>query len=136
MDSGKERGISPEELETYESRYRAGLQNFLLFLEDFADIPRVPDPSAIDMGDERTFEELSEGEMKVIKQALYEEFAIDPIKQDTVVRTYQTEAPSEATVPGPIKATVFKTNRKGVFLQELVYSDNAVRYAAGPDMDI
>ena len=108
-----------------------------MFLEAEPEDPIPPNPSSMGAGDERTLEELSPEELEAAEVILFERFGVNRnAKEARLVRNYESFAPEEATLPGRIKVSVYRTKEEGVFLQELTFLDNAKRWVLGPNKDI
>src|SRR6266571_7906598 len=110
----------------FERRYREELDE-LVDMGLFDDEPLPPDPSSMGIG-ETNFEELTDEEITIVREVLFKTLGVNASNPDSVQRTYTTEAPQEATVPGEIGVTVFKTNREDTFLQEMNYQDGKQRW--------
>ena len=95
----------------------------------------APDPSSMGLG-ETNLEGLTDEEISVVRATVFEILGVDPLGETAIHRTYQTEAPQEAAVPGKIDVKVFGTNREGTFLQEMTYQDGKQRWVVGPDTNI
>lgn len=142
--------LSPELL-AFKKKYTEALINFADIAADYAVVPMSPDPLSIvevdiddmeheegeEIDEEPTFDQLSDDELRIVKQALWEVFEINGADPETLQRTYVTEAPNDADFPGPINVSVLKTNREDVYLHELTYTGNPqVRWMIGPrDVD-
>ncbi len=122
-------------LEEFRNQYEEAFDGFLEFLTEFGDTPLPPDPSSMGF-DERSLEELDRDELGTIRDILHTKLGIKVLDEDTLVRSYTTNAPEDATAPGEMKIDVLKTNIEGTFLQEIKYADNMVRWVIGPDQDI
>lgn len=125
-----------EQLEEFKENFRAGLVETLdFFLELTPDAPIPPDP--LSMGfDERTLEELNRSELAVVQEVLYQELGLEPAIENFKVREYVAPPSEGDTVPGEVEVSVYKTNREGVFLQELFFKDGQKRWVFGPDVNI
>lgn len=124
-------------LEALRQQYREGLPGFLESIDELGDgEPLPPEPYSLGLDDERTFEELSVDELKVVREELHRYLGINLTDPNEAVRRYFTFAQEESTVPGEMQVKVKKTNREGIFLQEMRYEDNALRWVVGPDRNI
>lgn len=140
----RDRENQEEALEAFRENFDAGLDELLDNAEIFLDVPRPPDPNSMGF-DDRTLEELNTEELEVVRQTLYKKLEIDPgDPQRFKIRDYQTKTiaplkrPSGIVIPpeSTINVSVYRTNREEVFLQELTFPDNDIRWALGPDQDI
>ena len=133
---------SPEVSEEWSERFREGFKEFADNLELFLDEdrPALPvDPSSLDMGDERTFEELDQKEQEAVLKLTLVSLEVDLHDSDQYVRQYWADPSIEPKVSGKILIRVFKTNRtesEGTYLHEMNYQDQGVRYSIGRDEDI
>lgn len=125
-----------EQLEEFKENFREGLITSLEFAAEFTpDAPIPPDP--LSMGfDERTLEEISRNELAVVQEVLYQELGLEPAIENFKVREYVASPSEGATVPGEVEVYVYKTNREGIFLQELLFKDGQKRWMFGPDVNI
>jgi hypothetical protein len=91
-------------------------------------------PSNLGMEDDRDFGQLSVGELEAIRAQLCARYGVDLDAPESLHRTYTTEAPEEAGVPGTITVDVFSSATEH-FLHRLTYADGTVSYLVGPDVD-
>lgn len=133
LKNDSERG---EYLENFSGKYKKGLEELLEHLETFGPSPVPPDPSSLDMDDERTLEELEIDELQRVESVLCKTLGVDIQNPDFEVRRYNSFARMEAKVPGKIEVRVLKTNRERVFLQEMTFLDGEVRWVVGGDTNI
>lgn len=123
-------------LEEFGERYKNGLEDFLGLLEELDSLPIPPNPSSLDMNDDRDFEDLEPDELQKVKSILYKRLEVGENKIKSPIRNYESQASPEAKVPGMIKVSVLKTNMENVVLQEMIFSDGATRWVVGPDINI
>ncbi len=122
------------QLEKFGRRYEEELDG-LLDSGICDDEPLPPDPSSMGMG-ETSLEELTDDELSVVRETLFKKLEVNPLDPKATHRTYQTEAPQEASVPGEINVRVFKTNREEAYLQEMTFQDGKRRWTIGPDSNM
>lgn len=128
--------IEAKLLEVFRANFETGIDEMLEMADFLFDRPKPPDPYSMGF-DERAVDELSDEEKAVAQQVIYRKFGLTPDKLDEArVRTYATQAPEDAKVPGEIKAEMFRTNREDIFLQELTFQDGSKSWVIGPDQNI
>lgn len=141
-----ERDSRRKELEAFRESFEAGFPGFLEFVEEFGDTPVPPDPFSMGI-DDRTLEDLSPDELRIVRSITFAQLGIDQRNPAVArVRNYQSRTPDMIKRPSglvipkgsPIDVEVFKTNRleQGIHLHELTFSDRALRWAVGPNQDI
>lgn len=124
-----------QRLQEFRRQVEAGFDDFIDNLEVFGNTPLSPDPSMMIEGEDRSMEDLSPDEQMEVRDVVYKNLGLDTL-EDIEERKYESEAPPEVNVPGKIKVTVLRTNRPGVYMHEMVFSDGALRWAIGPNTDI
>lgn len=122
------------EIEAFRKEYQYQL-GVLLDSGIYEDLPLPPDPYSMGIR-ETNLEELNREQLSAVRDILFGALGVDREDPSFLQRVYKTEAPQGALVPGEISATVFKTNREGLFLQELTYADSQQRWVIGPDVNI
>jgi hypothetical protein len=127
-------GESIAKAEEFRQEYGRELEE-LLESGLFDNEPLPPDPSSMGLG-EINLEELSDEQILIVRETVFTTLGVNPIDETATHRTYQAEAPQEATVPGQIDIKVFRTNREGTFLQEMTYQDGKQRWVIGSDTNI
>lgn len=124
-----------ESPKNFKEKFKAGLKDIIDMAEQ-GQSPASIDPFTMGTG-EKNYEEQTTEEKKIAKQLFLSELGLEEKKlQEFIVREYSTTAPEYAIAPGEIKASVFKTNQEGVFLQRLTYTDKQEYWVVGPDQDI
>lgn len=131
VDKGERSPEREKYLEEFGERYKNGLEEFLESIEIIGS--GTPNPGSLDMGDDRDFEELEGDELEKMKDILYKALGIE---SDSEVRKYESEADAKAQVPGKIEVRVLATNIEDIVLQEMTFTDGAVRWMIGPDQNI
>lgn len=110
-------------------------RNFIDFL-DLAKIvgePMSPDHLTMDLF-ERGWDDLTEDEKLEVREVIYGELGLLADRLDQYrVRDYVTHTGPDADVQGKIKVSVYKTNKEGIFLQELTYEDGKKSWLVGPN---
>lgn len=120
--------INPE-LVAFKEGFRVGLNETIELTAQFGE-PLVVDPFSMGIM-ERTYDELTDEERAAAEQIIFAELGVSPDDlEEKKVREYVT------TVPEEIKIAVYRTARKEVFLQRLVYEDGAKHWAVGPDQNL
>ena len=127
---------SEKELEIFRETYRSSLPEFIENLSLLGDTPLPPNPSSLDIDDVRDWEDLAVNKQQVLREELMRELGVDTKNPEQFVRQYISQESSMPTVPGDILVRVFKTNREDIFLQQLLFKDEEIRFMVGPDMDV
>ncbi|KKS13690.1 hypothetical protein A2617_04340 [Candidatus Daviesbacteria bacterium RIFOXYD1_FULL_41_10] len=126
-----------KQLEAFEANFTQGLNDLLENAEILLDIPRPIDPSSMGF-DERTMEDLTSAEKKVVVKVIYQKLGLDPNNLElSKLREYKTRQKNPNTPSqDDINIIVFRTNQASIVLQELVNPDGEKRWVIGPDQDI
>jgi hypothetical protein len=126
--------------EIFKKEYSDGLEDFMLYLDEVPGETFPPDPNALGF-DDRTFEQLTQEELNLIKDILYTKFGLDKEKDQVKIRDYVSESDETALSPGKRNVDVYKTDKKNaagddIFLQEITDPEGNVRWVVGPDKEI
>ena len=125
-----------EKLEAFRANFEHGIDEMLEMADFLFDRPKPPDPYSMGF-DERTIDQLSPEEKAVAQQAIYQKFGLTPESlEQAKVRSYSTQAPEDAVVPGKVSVEMFRTNQKDIFLQEMIFQNGDKSWVIGPDQDI
>lgn len=126
----------PEKLETFRANFEHGIDEMIEMADFLFDLPKPPDPYSMGF-DERTIDQLGEDEKAIVQRVIYQKFGLTPEKlAETRIRSYSTQAPEDAKVPGEIKVEMFRTNKEDIFLQELIFQNGDKSWVIGPDQNI
>lgn len=115
-------------------------ENFEGAFEDYLELVAISDfPLAVDpfsMGiDERTIDEITPDERQIVWQTVCNELGVSPVcvmMEKHFVRSYDTKTEQGEK----IGVTVISTQREGIFLHILTYTDGEVRWMLGPNVNI
>lgn len=125
-----------ERLEAFSANFEHGIDEMLEMAEFLLDSPKPLDPYSMGF-DERTIDQLSAVEKTIAQQVIYQKFGLTTEKlEEARIKTYITQAPKDAKVPGEIKVEMFRTNKENIFLQELTFQNGDKSWVIGPDQNI
>lgn len=133
--SGLARLVRENEIALLKERVKVGIGDLLSFLEACPGETYPIDPESLSIG--KSAEELDPEEKKAVEEVILAEFGLTKGKlEKEKIREYESQASEDATVPGKIRIEVFETNKEGVYLQKLTFSDGEIRWVAGADTKI